>query len=88
MPLTDLSVRAAKTKAVAYKLADSSGLYLLIKPGGGKLWRLDYRFGGKRNAPSMPPPRHGEHTRAILRDLGYSDDDVAQLVSARVAHAA
>ena len=30
-----------------YKLADAGGLYLLITPAGGKLWRLKYRFEGK-----------------------------------------
>jgi Arm DNA-binding domain len=31
-----------------YKLGDSRGLYLLVTPSGGKWWRFDYRFGGKR----------------------------------------
>ena len=37
-------------------------------------------FDGQRNAPSRPPPSHGEHTRAILADLGYSADQIARLV--------
>lgn len=34
-------------------MADSGGLYLLVKPTGGKLWRFDYRFGGKRKTLSL-----------------------------------
>jgi hypothetical protein len=32
-----------------YKLADSGGLFLLVTPTGGKLWRLKYRhFSGEK----------------------------------------
>lgn len=48
MPLTDLQVKNAKPKEKNYKLSDGAGLYLLITPSGGKLWRLDYSFDGKR----------------------------------------
>jgi integrase len=37
----------------AYKLVDEKGLYLLISKNGGKWWRFDYRFGGKRKTLSM-----------------------------------
>ena len=45
--LTDITVRQAKAKIQPYKISDSSGLYLLIKPTG-KYWRMDYRFAAKR----------------------------------------
>lgn len=48
IPLTDLQVKNAKPKEKEYKLSDGGGLYLLITPSGGKLWRLDYSFSGKR----------------------------------------
>jgi hypothetical protein len=45
--LTDMKVKSAKGKDKAYKLTDGQGLYLLVTPAGGKLWRFKYRFGGK-----------------------------------------
>jgi integrase len=47
MALTDVAVRNAKPRDRDYKLADSGGLYLLVTPVGGKLWRLKYRVSGK-----------------------------------------
>ncbi|WP_037281585.1 tyrosine-type recombinase/integrase [Rubellimicrobium mesophilum] len=46
MALTDVAVRSAKPRDKDYKLADSAGLYLLVTPSGGKLWRLKYRMHG------------------------------------------
>lgn len=47
-PLKDTTIKAAKPKEKKYKLADGGGLYLLVMPSGGKLWRMDYRINGKR----------------------------------------
>jgi len=46
--LTEAAIRNAKPAEKAYKLSDSGGLYLLITPTGGKLWRCNYRHGGKQ----------------------------------------
>ena len=51
--LTDTAIRNAKPRERPYKLGDSRGLYLLVTPSGGKWWRFDYRFGGKRKSLSM-----------------------------------
>jgi integrase len=47
MPLTEIAVRKAKPRIKQYKLSDSGGLYLLVKPDGAKYWRVKYRHGGK-----------------------------------------
>ncbi len=47
-PLTDIQVSKAKPRDKSYKLTDGGGLYLLISPTGGKLWRMDYRYAEKR----------------------------------------
>lgn len=38
---------------------------------------------GQALAPSMPPPRLGEQSDEILREVGYSDGDIASLRAAR-----
>ena len=47
MSLTDIAIRNAKPTAKTTKLADAGGLFLLVTPAGGKLWKLKYRFLGK-----------------------------------------
>jgi integrase len=53
VPLSDTKVRAAKYRESEYKLFDGGGLFLLITPSGGKLWRLKYRFEGKEKMLSF-----------------------------------
>lgn len=52
-PLSDLKLRAAKSKEKNYKLTDGKGLYLLVTKTGGKLWRFDYRLAGKRKTLAL-----------------------------------
>lgn len=47
MALTDVAIRKAKPGAKPVKMADGGGLFLLITPAGGKLWRLKYRIDGR-----------------------------------------
>ncbi len=49
MPLTDAKLRSAKADEKPYKISDSGGLYLLVKPNGSRLWRWKYRIAGKEN---------------------------------------
>lgn len=53
MKLKALQVKEAKPREKPYKLADGKGLYLLVKPNGGKYWRLKYRFGGKEKVLAL-----------------------------------
>lgn len=53
MALTDVAIRNAKPKAKPYKLADEKGLYLLVTPAGGKLWRVKFRVAGKEKLLSL-----------------------------------
>lgn len=46
MTLTAMAVTKAKPREKVYKLADGRGLHLLVAPGGGRYWRLDYSFAG------------------------------------------
>jgi integrase len=51
--LSATAINNAKPKDKPYKLADEKGLYLFIQPTGGKLWRFDYRFLGKRKTLAL-----------------------------------
>lgn len=53
MPLTDAQIRRLKAPEKEKKLSDSEGLYLLLKPSGGRLWRMAYRFSGKQKALAL-----------------------------------
>ncbi|NOT18097.1 MAG: DUF4102 domain-containing protein [Sulfuriferula sp.] len=65
MALTELQIKNFKPTNNQQKLSDSGGLYLLInamrenpnnpaKPfGGGKHWKMAYRFGGKQKTLSL-----------------------------------
>lgn len=48
MPLTATAINAAKPQTKPYKISDELGLYLLVTPTGGRLWRMNYRFDGKQ----------------------------------------
>ena len=47
MALTDVAIRHAKPGTKAVKLTDGGGMFLLVTPAGGKLWRLKYRIDGR-----------------------------------------
>jgi hypothetical protein len=45
--LTQAAVKAAQPRDRAYKLHDSAGLHLLVRPTGSKTFRMKYRRKGK-----------------------------------------
>lgn len=76
MPLTDTAVRAAKPEAKPRKLADEKGLFLLVQPSGGKLWRLKYRHLGKEKKLSL-----GRYPDVTLRDARERRDAARRLIA-------
>jgi integrase len=74
-PLTDTKVRTTKPTERPQKLFDGGGLFLLVSPTGGKLWRFKYRFGGSEKLlclgtypeTSLPEARQRrDQARALL----------------------
>lgn len=53
MALSDVKARNAKGRMKRYKLSDAEGLYLIVMPAGGKYWRFDYRYDGKRKTLAL-----------------------------------
>ncbi len=47
MALFDTKIKGVKPSGKQIKLFDAGGLFLLVTPKGGKLWRFKYRFDGK-----------------------------------------
>ena len=76
MPLSDTTLRTLKSNGTPTKLADSEGLYLYLSPSGGKLWRFDYRYGGKRKTLSL-----GAYPAVSLKDARRKRDKAKELLA-------
>lgn len=64
MPLTETAIRALKPREKSYKATDEKGLYLLVTPAGGRLWKLKFRVpGGIEKKLSL-----GSYPELSLRD--------------------
>ncbi len=55
MALTDVAIKNAKSHEKPYKMGDAGGLFLLVQPSGGNLWRLKYRFDGREKKLAIGP---------------------------------
>lgn len=75
MALTDTRIRTAKPSKKPYKLTDSAGLHILIKPNGAKLWRYRYRIAGKENLFAI-----GDYPSTTLADARGERDRARKLV--------
>ena len=53
MALTVNEIKHAQPGPWDYKLTDSNGLFLLIRPAGGKSWRFKYRFGTRERTITL-----------------------------------
>lgn len=66
MALTDTAIRNAKPGTKPKKIFDERGLFLLVQPSGGKLWRLKYRYLGKEKKLSLG--RYPDVSLKVARD--------------------
>lgn len=76
--LTPSAVSNAKRQAAAYKLADERGMYLLVKPEGGKLWRFDYRRPGSGKRNTLSP---GTYPDVSLKRARQKRDELRTLLA-------
>lgn len=74
MALTDSAIKAAKPQD---KLYDEKGLVLLIRPSGGRLWRMKYRVHGKEQQLAI-----GTYPEVSLKDARDRRDDARKLLAA------
>ena len=66
MGLTDTEIKRSKSADEPYKLSDSGGLYMMVTPAGGKLWRWKYRFDGKEKLMALG--KYPEISLALARE--------------------
>ena len=64
MALTDTAIRVAKPGLKPYKMYDGDGLFVLVRPGGSKLWRWRYTVDGKEKLMAL-----GEYPLVSLADV-------------------
>lgn len=76
MALTDILIRSTRPGDKAQKLFDGGGLFLLIAPTGGKLWRLKYRFGGKEKLLAL-----GVYPDVSLKQARERRDEARKLLA-------
>ncbi len=76
MALTDIAIRNAKSRAKPYKLGDALGLFLLVQPTGGKLWRLKYRVDGREKKLGI-----GTYPEISLADARKRRDDAREMMA-------
>jgi integrase len=74
--LTALAIQNAKPRDKSYIVTDSTGLHLLVKPSGTRVWRLRYRFGGKQNMLSL-----GSFPEVSLASARAKRDDARKLIA-------
>ena len=76
MALSDIAIRNAKPRPKPYKLSDAFGLFLLVQPSGGKLWRLKYRIDGREKKLGF-----GTYPDVSLSDARKRRDEVRELLA-------
>ncbi len=76
MPLSDVTIRAAKPGPKPVKLSDERGLFLLVQPSGGKLWRLKYRIAGREKKLSL-----GRYPDVALKEARERAADARKLIA-------
>jgi len=75
--LTDAKLRSLKPKEAVYRVADSQGLCIEVRPSGSKIWRYRYRFASKANMLSL-----GEYPAVTLALARNERDKNRALVKA------
>jgi integrase len=74
--LTDTAIRKTKPAEKPLKLSDGNGMYLLVKPDGGRYWRMDYRHDGKRKTLAF-----GVYPTTTLADARQRREDARRLLA-------
>ncbi|EEY5733119.1 tyrosine-type recombinase/integrase [Escherichia coli] len=79
MSLTDAKIRNLKSSDKPFKVSDSYGLYLLVKPGGSRHWYLKYRISGKESRISL-----GAYPAVSLSDARQQREGIRKMLAMNI----
>ncbi|WP_145516575.1 tyrosine-type recombinase/integrase [Yersinia aleksiciae] len=79
MSLNDSKIRSLKPSVKPFKVSDSHGLYLLVNPGGSRLWYLKYRINRKESRLGL-----GAYPDVSLADARQQRDGIRKLLAQNI----
>lgn len=79
MSLTSAKIRTLKPSDKPFKVSDSHGLYLLVKPGGSRHWYLKYRINGKESRIAL-----GAYPAVSLSDARQQREGVRKMLALNI----
>lgn len=79
MFLTDAKIRTLKPSDKPFKVSDSHGLYLRVKPGGSRHWYLKYRISGKESRIAL-----GAYQAISLSDARQQREGIRKMLALNI----
>ncbi|TKI06524.1 tyrosine-type recombinase/integrase [Martelella alba] len=79
MSLSDAKIRTLKPSDKLFKVSDSHGLYLLVKPGGSRHWYLKYRINGKESRIAL-----GAYPAVSLSDARQQREGIRKMLALNI----
>ena len=79
MSLTGAKIRTLKPSDKPFKVSDSHGLYLRVKPGGSRHWYLKYRISGKESRIAL-----GTYPAISLSDARQQREGIRKMLALNI----
>ncbi|HFH2618297.1 TPA: tyrosine-type recombinase/integrase [Escherichia coli] len=79
MSLTDAKIRTLNPSDKPFKVSDSHGLYLRVKPGGSRHWYLKYRISGKESRIAL-----GAYPAISLSDARQQREGIRKMLALNI----
>ncbi|EHR8027315.1 tyrosine-type recombinase/integrase [Escherichia coli O51:H20] len=79
MSLTDAKICTLKPSDKPFKVSDSHGLYLRVKPGGSRHWYLKYRISGKESRIAL-----GAYPAISLSDARQQREGIRKMLALNI----
>ncbi|EHP0090740.1 tyrosine-type recombinase/integrase [Escherichia coli] len=79
MSLTDAKIRTLKPSDKPFKVSDSHGLYLRVKPGGSRHWYLKYRISAKESRIAL-----GAYPAISLSDARQQREGIRKMLALNI----